>query len=60
MPLVDEPVTSFQATAIVTEQGTAPLFGHSERDQARALIEQAAHPRVREELWEEAAELGLA
>lgn len=60
VPLVDEPVTSFQASAIVTEQGTAPLFGHSEQDQARALIEHAAHPRVREELWEEAVELGLA
>lgn len=60
MPLVDEPVTSFQASAIVTEQGTAPLFGSTEREQARALIEEAAHPRVRDELWEEAVALGLA
>ena len=60
VPLVDEPVTSFQASAIVTEQGVAPLFGRSEKDQAAALIEHAAHPRVREELWEEARHLGLA
>jgi acyl-CoA hydrolase len=59
VPMVDEPVTSFQASAIVTEQGTAPLFGSSEKEQARALIEQAAHPRVRAELWEEARNLGL-
>ena len=31
-----------------------------ERTQARHLIEHAAHPRVREELWEEAVALGLA
>ena len=36
------------------------LFGSSEKEQARALIEQTAHPRVRAELWEEAAHLGLA
>ena len=60
VPMVDEPVTSFQASAIVTEQGAAPLFGHSEKDQAAALIEHCAHPRVREELWEEAHHLGLA
>jgi len=58
--LIDEPVTSFQASAIVTEQGVAPLLGRSEREQAAALIDQAAHPRVREELWEEAHHLGLA
>ena len=58
--LVDEPVTSFQHTAVVTEQGVAAMFGHDERSQARHLIEHAAHPRVREELQEEAVELGLA
>ena len=59
IPLVDEPVTSFQPTAVVTEQGVADIWGHDERSQARHLIENAAHPRVREELWEEAAALGL-
>ncbi len=60
VPLLDEPVTSFQQTAIVTEQGVARLWGYDEKTQARHLIEQAAHPRVREELWEEARGLGLA
>jgi acyl-CoA hydrolase len=57
--MVDEPVTSFQHTAVVTEQGVAEMFGHDERTQARHLIERAAHPRVRDELWEEATALGL-
>jgi len=60
VPLLDEPVTSFQQTAVVTEQGVARLWGYDEKTQARHLIEYAAHPRVREELWEEAAGLGLA
>ncbi len=59
VPLVDEPVTSFQHTAVVTEQGIARIFGSDEKQQARELIEYAAHPRVREELREEAAALGL-
>jgi acyl-CoA hydrolase len=60
VPLLDEPVTSFQQTAVVTEQGVAKLLGYSEKTQARHLIEYAAHPSVRSELWEEARELGLA
>ncbi|MFZ2502461.1 MAG: acetyl-CoA hydrolase/transferase C-terminal domain-containing protein [Nocardioides sp.] len=60
VPLVDEPVTSFQPTAVVTEQGVAEVFGYDQRAQVRHLIRDAAHPRVREELWEEAAVLGLA
>ncbi|HET8766879.1 MAG TPA: hypothetical protein VFM86_06085 [Pedococcus sp.] len=38
----------------------APLFGCDQQAQARALIEHTAHPRVRDELWEEARALGLA
>ncbi|NHC23234.1 acetyl-CoA hydrolase [Nocardioides sp. IC4_145] len=60
VPLVDEPVTSFQMSAVVTEQGVAEVLGHDQREQARRLIEHAAHPSVREELREEAVELGLA
>jgi len=60
VPLLDEPVTSFQQTAIVTEQGVAKLLGYDEKTQAQHLIEYAAHPSVRSELWEEAKELGLA
>jgi acyl-CoA hydrolase len=60
IPLVDEPVTSFQHSAVVTEQGIAWIWGRDEREQARNLIDHAAHPSVRDELREEAAALGLA
>jgi acyl-CoA hydrolase len=59
VPLVDEPVTSFQMTAVVTEQGVAEIAGHDQRAQARHLIEHAAHPDVREELREKGLALGL-
>lgn len=59
VPLVDEPVTSFQMTAVVTEQGVAEINGNDQLEQARQLIEHAAHPSVREELREEAVALGL-
>ena len=45
---------------VITEQGVAELFGYSQQAQARHLIRDAAHPRVKDELWEEARELGLA
>jgi len=60
VPLIDEPVTSFQQSAVVTEHGVATLWGHSQEEQALALIEHAAHPQIREELHEEAVALGLA
>ena len=59
VPLIDEPVTSFQPSAVVTENGVASLWGYSQSEQAASMIEQAAHPRVRDELWEEARALGL-
>jgi acyl-CoA hydrolase len=59
IPLLDEPVTSFQHSAVVTEQGVAMIWGYSQRRQALHLIDHAAHPRERDELWEEAHELGL-
>ncbi|MEP9361461.1 acetyl-CoA hydrolase/transferase C-terminal domain-containing protein [Nocardioides sp. CN2-186] len=59
VPLVDEPVTSFQMTAVVTEQGVAEIAGHDQREQARQLIDHAAHPSMRDELREEAVALGL-
>jgi acyl-CoA hydrolase len=60
VPLIDEPVTSFQHSAVVTENGVALIWGRSQHEQARNLIECAAHPDVHEELWEEAHALGLA
>jgi acyl-CoA hydrolase len=60
VPMIDEPVTSFQASAIVTEHGQAWIWGYDQESQARHLIRDAAHPDVREELYEEARALGLA
>ena len=59
VPLIGGPVTSFQQSAVVTEQGCAHLFGRSQRAQARLLIEEAAHPDAREALWAAAGRLGL-
>ena len=59
VPLLDEPVTSFQHTGVVTENGIAEIWGRSQDEQAHNLINEAAHPDVREELREEAAALGL-
>ena len=60
VPVLDEPVTSFQMTAVVTEQGVAEVFGLDQRHQAANIIEHAAHPRARDHLREQAAALGLA
>jgi acyl-CoA hydrolase len=59
IPLLDVPAGSFQHSAIVTENGSAHVFGRSQRGQARLLIEQAADPRAHEMLWEAAGKLGL-
>ncbi|MGV1003368.1 MAG: acetyl-CoA hydrolase/transferase family protein [Candidatus Nanopelagicales bacterium] len=59
VPLIEEPVTSFQHTAIVTEHGMAEVWGRSQDEQAHNIIENAAHPDVREELREEGAAMGL-
>jgi acyl-CoA hydrolase len=59
VPLLGSPVSSFQHSAIVTEHGVAAIFGHSEREQAAAIIDQAADPRARDSLREAAGRLGL-
>jgi acyl-CoA hydrolase len=60
VPLIDGPVTSFQHSAIVTEQGCAFLFGRNQREQASAITEQAAHPDARDGLRVAMERLGLA
>ncbi|MGL5928997.1 MAG: acetyl-CoA hydrolase/transferase C-terminal domain-containing protein, partial [Dermatophilaceae bacterium] len=60
VPVLDEPVTSFQPSAVVTENGVAHLFGADQVAQAAALIDRAAHPRAREALWDAARARGLA
>ena len=59
VPLIDEPVTSFQHSAVVTENGVARIWGCSQHEQAINLIDEAAHPSVRDELYEEAVALSL-
>lgn len=59
VPHLTENVTSFQHSYVVTENGVADIFGHSQKQQAHNLIEEAAHPRVKDELREAAKLLGL-
>lgn len=59
VPSLDEPVTSFQHSAVVTEHGIAEIFGYSQRTQASNLIEHAAHPDARDELRHAAKSMGL-
>jgi acyl-CoA hydrolase len=59
VPRLSENVTSFQHSFVVTEQGAAACFGHTQSEQAVNLINNAAHPDAREELVQAASEFGL-
>jgi acyl-CoA hydrolase len=59
VPRLTEYVTSFQHSHVITEQGVADCFGHTEHEQATSLIERAAHPDARAELRVAATNLGL-
>ena len=59
VPRLDGPVTSFQHSFIVSEQGTAVIWGHDASGQAEQIIGQVAHPSVREELRQAERDLGL-
>ena len=59
LPILTNPVTSFQHSVIVSDQGCAEIFGRSQPDQAHLIIERVADPRVREELREAAGTAGL-
>ncbi len=59
VPILANPATSFQHSAIVSEQGCAEIFGRSQHAQARLIIDQVADPRIRCELREAAGKLGL-
>ena len=56
---LDGPVTSFQHSALITEQGCARIFGRSQRAQAQLIIDNIAHPDARSSLRETATRLGL-
>jgi acyl-CoA hydrolase len=55
---LDGPATSFQHSFVVTEHGTAEIWGRSQREQAAALID-VATPGAREGLREVARQLGV-
>jgi acyl-CoA hydrolase len=59
VPVLTNPVTSFQHSAVISEHGCAELFGRSEHAQAQLLIEQVADPRARTALAEASGRLGL-
>ncbi len=59
VPRLAGPVTSFQHSYIVSEQGTAAIWGHDAASQAEQLIGRVAHPSAREELREAAGSLGF-
>jgi acyl-CoA hydrolase len=59
LPVLTNPVTSFQHSAIISELGCAELFGRSQQAQARLIIERVADPRARDGLWQAAETLGL-
>ncbi|SCG43520.1 acetyl-CoA hydrolase/transferase family protein [Micromonospora coxensis] len=60
VPLLSGPVTSFQHSAIVTEQGCAALWGRDAVAQAQQLVDHAAHPDARDGLREAGRRMGLA
>lgn len=59
IPKLTEPVTSFQHSYVVTEFGAAHCAGAPQSEQALNLINNAAHPQVRDELTKAARDLHL-
>ena len=58
--LPGSPVTSFQHSFNVSEQGTAAIWGHDASSRADQIIGQVAHPSVREKLRHAARDQGFA
>ncbi len=59
VPRLAGPVTSFQHSFIVSERGTATIWGNDAGAQAAQIIEQVAHPSARDELREAGRGLGF-
>jgi len=59
VPRIEGPATSFQHSYIVSDLGTAAIWGHDSAEQARAIITHVAHPAARDELEEAGRQLGL-
>ncbi|HWL37180.1 MAG TPA: acetyl-CoA hydrolase/transferase C-terminal domain-containing protein [Frankiaceae bacterium] len=60
VPQLVQPATSFQHSHIVTEHGAARIFGVSQIEQTRQLVEVTADPRARDGLRAAARNFGLA
>ncbi len=50
VPHIKSSVTHFQHTYVVTEHGIAECFGRNQKTQTNNIIDNEAHPSVREEL----------
>jgi acyl-CoA hydrolase len=59
VPRLAGPVTSFQHSFIVSEQGTATIWGNDASTQAADIIDHVAHPSARDELRDAARGLGF-
>ncbi|MGC1282604.1 MAG: acetyl-CoA hydrolase/transferase C-terminal domain-containing protein, partial [Streptosporangiaceae bacterium] len=59
VPRLAGPVTSFQHSFFVSEQGTAEIWSHDAAAQAGQIIGQVAHPSVRDELRDAGRDLGF-
>jgi acyl-CoA hydrolase len=59
VPNLTVPACSFQHSVVVSEHGSAEIFGQGQHAQARLLIEQVADPRAQAGLWDAAERLGL-
>jgi acyl-CoA hydrolase len=60
VPILTVPACSFQHSVVVSENGSAEIFGRSQHTQAQLLIERVADARARASLWSAADQLGLA
>ena len=59
VPRLTGPVTSFQHSFIVSEQGAAAVWGHDAAAQAGQIIDQVAHPSARDDLRKAGRDLGF-
>ncbi|WIY00753.1 acetyl-CoA hydrolase/transferase C-terminal domain-containing protein [Amycolatopsis mongoliensis] len=60
VPRLAGPVTSFQHSFIVSEHGTATIWGNDSSEQAQQIVDRVAHPDVREDLRAQGRELGFS
>ena len=59
VPQLTGPVTSFQHSFLVSEQGVAAIWGRDADEQARQIVDRVAHPDAREELRAHGRDLGF-